>query len=201
MWTIGFAERLRFPQVSSRPRCPARRRGKPGGMLAFAHIPTGPTASGNRFISGRKSDNLSPAAARIARIQASRPRRDSLLTPPSRCPNIGVHLMPRIERLPWFSNPCVASRAIHQTRVSTLSGRGFPQIEPLSAGLWFPLAFRLAAFASRVLLSPLGFSVRLAACLPPGGGPHRDSVFRMIRDAVGEGASSTPGRGVRTRTS
>src|SRR4051794_20373106 len=61
-------------------------------MLTFAHIPTGPTTNRNRFISGRKSDNLSPAAARIARIQASRPRRDSLLTPPSRCPNIGVHL-------------------------------------------------------------------------------------------------------------
>src|SRR3954453_4477122 len=112
-----------------------------------------------------------------------------------------TRLSPRIERLPWFCNPCVASRAIHQTRVSTLSGRGFSQLEPLSAGLWFSLAFRLGAFASRVLLSPLGFSVRLAACLPPGGGPHRDSVFRMIRDAVGEGASSTPGRGVRTGTS
>ncbi len=69
--------------ASPRPRRSAKRRGKPGGMLAFAHIPTGPTASRNRFISRRKSDNLSPAAARIARIQASRPGRDSLLTPPS----------------------------------------------------------------------------------------------------------------------
>ena len=41
-----------------------------------------------------------------------------------------TRLSPRIERLPWFCNPCVASRAIHQTRVSTLSGRGCPQIEP-----------------------------------------------------------------------
>src|SRR3954468_16634441 len=61
-------------------------------MLTFAHIPTGPTTSGNRFISGRKGDNLSSVTTRITRIQASRPRRDSLLTLPFRCPNSGGHL-------------------------------------------------------------------------------------------------------------
>ena len=41
MWTIRFAERLRFPRVPCLGRLVARERGE---MLAFAHIPTAPAA-------------------------------------------------------------------------------------------------------------------------------------------------------------
>ena len=37
MWTIGFADRLRFPS--------SRASSESGEMLAFAHIPTGTTAN------------------------------------------------------------------------------------------------------------------------------------------------------------
>jgi hypothetical protein len=37
MWTIGFADRLRFPA--------SRASSKSGEMLAFAHIPTGTTTN------------------------------------------------------------------------------------------------------------------------------------------------------------
>ena len=42
MWTIRFAERLRFPRVPRVGRLAAWERGE---MLAFAHIPAGPAAT------------------------------------------------------------------------------------------------------------------------------------------------------------
>ena len=92
-----------------------------------------------------------------------------------------TRLSPRIERLPWFCNPSSPLGRSTRPASAPFSGRGVPQIEPLSAGLWFPLAFRLAAFAYWVFLSPLGFSARLAASLTVGGA-HLESVFRMIRE-------------------
>jgi hypothetical protein len=55
MWTIGFADRLRFPRLPSQL---AKR-----GMLAFAHIPTGATANKGFDIDGVKSRIVKPAIA------------------------------------------------------------------------------------------------------------------------------------------
>jgi hypothetical protein len=63
----------------------------------------------------------------------------------------------------------------------------------------FPVAFRLPAFASRVILSPLGDWASLAVGLP--GGARTPSGFHVshARVATGEGALSTPGTTVLTR--
>ena len=42
----------------------------------------------------------------------------------------------------------------------------------------FPVAFRLPAFASRVILSPLGIGPSLRSAYRTTPGPHRDSTFR-----------------------
>jgi hypothetical protein len=87
----------------------------------------------------------------------------------SACPLIGVQLVLR------FGRPDVISPQAHQTRVSTLSGRGtspYPASYAGTAGggasIWsrFPAAFRPPAFASRVFLRPLRDSAFLAVGLP-----------------------------------
>ena len=55
MWTIGFADRLRFPRLPSQL-------GK-REMLAFAHIPTGATASKGVDIDQVRSRIVKPAVA------------------------------------------------------------------------------------------------------------------------------------------
>ena len=60
MWTIRFAERLRFPRV---PRVCCRKESEERGeMLAFAHIPTGPAATDEN----RKQDEERKGARAIA---------------------------------------------------------------------------------------------------------------------------------------
>jgi hypothetical protein len=64
MWTIRFAERLRFPRV----RCLERLAGwERGEMLAFAHIPAGPAATAMSFEAGQEEDPDRGACCRRAR--------------------------------------------------------------------------------------------------------------------------------------
>ena len=58
MWTIGFADRLRFP------RFPSKLGG--GEMLAFAHIPTGATANEGFNIDEVNNRFAEPAVALAA---------------------------------------------------------------------------------------------------------------------------------------
>ena len=58
MWTIGFADRLRFPRFP-------RKLGKPE-MLAFTHITTGAAASKGLDIDEVKSTTVGSAVAAIA---------------------------------------------------------------------------------------------------------------------------------------
>ena len=55
MWTIGCADRLRFPRLPSQLGS--------GERLAFAHIPTGATADKRFDIDGVKSRIVKPAIA------------------------------------------------------------------------------------------------------------------------------------------
>ena len=55
MWTIGVADRLRFPRF--------RASSESGEMLAFAHIPTGATANKGFDIDEVKSRIVKPAIA------------------------------------------------------------------------------------------------------------------------------------------
>ena len=95
MWTIGCADRLRFPHV------PFGHGGEGeftawehGEMLAFAHIPTGSTTTRRFKFDYRKKDGrLYKRSTRFADDRRTDPRRDSLLTPPHRCPDGGVHLI------------------------------------------------------------------------------------------------------------
>ena len=59
MWTIGGADRLRFPRFPSKL-------GEGGEMLAFAHIPTGATANKGFDIDEVKSTIIKPAIALTA---------------------------------------------------------------------------------------------------------------------------------------
>ena len=59
MWTIRFAERLRFPRVPSVEQLAAWERGE---MLAFAHIPAGPAATAMSFDAGEEEDPRSRRA-------------------------------------------------------------------------------------------------------------------------------------------
>ena len=80
MWTIGFADRLRFPA--------SRASSKSGEMLAFAHIPTGTTTNTRidqkgfeveyQRLNGDRSHHRDP--------------RGYTLKPGSGCRTIGVHL-------------------------------------------------------------------------------------------------------------
>ena len=66
----------------------------------------------------------------------------------------------------------------------------------------FPVAFGLPAFASWVILSPLGNWAFLAVGLPVlvgATGPHRGSHVPHVRDVTGVGASCIPGTVVLTR--
>jgi hypothetical protein len=64
------------------------------------------------------------------------------------------------------------------------------------AGHWsrFPVAFRLPAFASRVILSPVGDWAFLAVGLPGCARTHRDSTFRTHELQPGRGASLPRGQ-------
>src|SRR5215204_6813977 len=61
----------------------------------------------------------------------------------------------------------------------------------------FPVAFRPPAFASRVILRPLGSSTFLTVGPPTttnaASDPHRDCHVPHMQDATGLGALSTPG--------
>ena len=60
MWTIGFADRLRFPA--------SRASSESGEMLPFAHIPTGTTANKGFNIDDEVNGRLAePAVARAMR--------------------------------------------------------------------------------------------------------------------------------------
>ena len=97
-----------------------------------------------------------------------------------------------------------ASKA-HQAHVSPLSCQAFACIRPVMRdhrgrhGLssWFPVAFRLPAFASWAFLFPPRDSAFLAIGLPFTRVGCRDldgvSVFRTNEIRVGSGASCTPG--------
>ena len=58
MWTIGVADRLRFPA--------SRASSEGGEMLAFAHIPTGTIANNKLDTDHRKATFLAPAVAPTA---------------------------------------------------------------------------------------------------------------------------------------
>ena len=72
--------------------------------------------------------------------------------------------------------------------------------EPAS-GSRFPAAFRLPAFASRVILPPLGNSAFLTVGLPSNDslGPQRDCHVPHETDTTGMGVLCTPGTVVRSR--
>jgi hypothetical protein len=55
MWTIGVADRLRFPA--------SRASSEAGEMLTFAHIPTGTTVNKAIHIDASKSGGVAPATA------------------------------------------------------------------------------------------------------------------------------------------
>ena len=59
MWTIGFADRLRFPRFPSISS-------EGGEMLAFAHIPTGATANEGFNIDEVNNRFAEPAVALTA---------------------------------------------------------------------------------------------------------------------------------------
>ena len=65
----------------------------------------------------------------------------------------------------------------------------------------FPAAFRPPAFASWVILRPLGNSAFLTVGLPAGqpAGPQRGCRVAHEQDATGQGAPLTPGTAVRSR--
>jgi hypothetical protein len=63
----------------------------------------------------------------------------------------------------------------------------------------FPVAFRLPAFASRVILSPLGGWASLAVGLPDNARTPSGFHVSHARVATGEGALSTPRTAVVTR--
>ena len=70
-----------------------------------------------------------------------------------------------------------------------------------ACGPRFPAAFRPPAFASWVILRPLGNSAFLAVGLPAGqpAGPQRGCRVAHEQDATGQGAPLTPGTAVRSR--
>lgn len=68
MWTIRFAERLRFPRVPRVGRLAAWERGE---MLAFAHIPAGPAATPMSIEAGEEADPDRGARCRRARLNAA----------------------------------------------------------------------------------------------------------------------------------
>jgi hypothetical protein len=70
MWTIRFAERLRFARVPSVERLAAWERGQ---MLAFAHIPAGPAATPMSFDAG-KEEGRTIAARAVGALRGSMPR-------------------------------------------------------------------------------------------------------------------------------
>jgi len=59
MWTIGIADRLRFPPLPERAR-------ESREMLAFAHIPTGATANTGFDIDEAKARSAEPTSAMTA---------------------------------------------------------------------------------------------------------------------------------------
>ncbi len=63
----------------------------------------------------------------------------------------------------------------------------------LSSRLWVPAAFRLLAFASWIILFPLGTSAVLTSGLLTGVRPHWGSHVPHYRAATGVGAFYTPG--------
>ena len=136
-----------------------------------------------------------------SRSSTSRGRRPQVRSPQQRR---GVQLVHRFRQSSSSSSP-----QAHLTHVSTLSG---PGIEPVSGQLCgtagggashvsrFPVAFRLPAFASWVILFPLGNWAFLAVGLPgTAPGPQRGCHVPHARDATGLGALCTPGTTVLTR--
>ena len=81
-------------------------------------------------------------------------------------------------------------RVTHPIHVGGLSARA---LQPVSAELWIPRAFRLAAFASWIFLCPPWSSALLAVGLPAGAGHDGVTTFRTSQDANGMGAFATPG--------
>ena len=70
-----------------------------------------------------------------------------------------------------------------------------------SCGSRFPVAFRLSAFASWVILRPLGSCTFLTVGLPAdqSAGPQRGCHVAHEQDSTGQGAPFTPGTVVRSR--
>jgi len=68
MWTIRFAERLRFPRVRCVGRLATWERGE---MLAFAHIPAGPAAAAMRFEAGEEEEPDRARCRRAASLKAA----------------------------------------------------------------------------------------------------------------------------------
>jgi len=70
-----------------------------------------------------------------------------------------------------------------------------------SCGCRFPVAFRLSALASWVILRPLGNCAFLTVGLPTEStaGPQRGCHVAHEQDSTGQGAPFTPGTVVRTR--
>jgi hypothetical protein len=62
MWTIGVADRLRFPT--------SRASSGSGGMLTFAQIPTGTTVNKAIDIDASKSEGVAPATTAPTMIGA-----------------------------------------------------------------------------------------------------------------------------------
>src|SRR6266404_8845328 len=84
MWTIGFADRLRFPA--------SRASSKSGEVLAFAHIPTGTTTNTRIDQKGFDGRVTSASMAIGADIEI---RGGYTLKHGSGCRTIGVHLIAR----------------------------------------------------------------------------------------------------------
>jgi hypothetical protein len=85
MWTIGFADRLRFPR--------SRASSESVEMLAFAHIPTGTTANKGFNIDDEVNGRLVESAVALTAIGAEiKTGRATPLRHGSGCRTFGVHL-------------------------------------------------------------------------------------------------------------
>jgi hypothetical protein len=162
---------------------------------------------------------IAPGSSRPVKIRCRKRRTSSSARRQSTwCQSRGSSSGPFTTAMPWcptcpsvLVSLVIISPQAHLTRVSTLSGSGMRPCPASYAGRpaerpaitsRFPVAFRPPAFASRVILFPLGGWAFLAVGLPVSVARGRTpSGFHVphARVATGLGALSTPRTAVLSR--